>query len=249
VCSSDLSENRIVHGNGLLLAASSLSKNELEQQLAISFLSRKIQGLSPNGNLLLEALATLITKQPASNPKSRAIVRELQTKLTSAELNDFTIFLSGSEKSIDYTELDDKLAAIKGMETTFFSLNKQDDSSLYPLLFNDGRRLIANGKRIIDWDIIVEGDGKLFPFIKTMSSLGAKTTIDQQLNLIKVTSDSSMYSFNLKNHTFVMNGESFGLLENPFKLINGIVYIEGKWLKAIFQVSFEESEEEIVLSM
>ncbi|MGA9225032.1 MAG: stalk domain-containing protein [Mesobacillus sp.] len=242
------SENRIVHGNGLLLAASSLSKNELEQQLAMSFLSQKIHGLTPNNKGLLEALASLIIKQPASNPKSQAIVRELQSKLTSEEINDLTFYLAGVETSIDYTDLNDQLAAIKGMETNFFTLNKQDESGLYPLLFNDGKGLFANGQRIMDWDILVEGDTKLFPFIKTMSSLGAKANVDSRMTSIKVTSSSSNYSFNLKNNTFVMNGESFGLLETPFKMISGTVYIEEHWLEVIFKVSVEESEEEIAIS-
>ncbi|MEH7441077.1 stalk domain-containing protein [Bacillus sp. JJ1122] len=243
------SENRIFHGNGLLLAASSLSKNELEQQLAISLLSQKIQGLEPNNKRLLEALASLIIKQPASNPKSQAIVRELKTKLTSEEINDFTLFLAGIEASIDYIELNDQLAAIKGMGTKFFTLNKQDDSSLYPLLFNDDRRVMANGQKIMDWDILLEGDSKLFPLIKTMSSLGAHTNVDSRMTSIQVTSNNSKYSFNLKNNTFVMNGESFGLLENPFKIISGTVYIEEHWLQAIFKVSIDESEEEIALSL
>jgi len=243
------SENRIVHGNGILLAASSLSKNELEQQLAISFLSQKIKGLDPNNKGLLEALASLIIKQPASKQKSQAIVRELQTKLSNAEINDFILFLAGAETSIDYSELNNQLAAIKGMETKFFTLNKQDASGLYPLLFNDGRRLIANGQRITDWDILIEGDTKLFPLIKTMSSLGFQTNVDSHMTLIKVASSSSKYSFNLKNNTFVMNGENFGLLENPFKMISGTVYIEEHWLEAIFKVSVEESEEEIALSL
>lgn len=243
------SENRIFHGKGLLLAASSLSKNELELQLAISFLTQKIQGLGTNNQRLLEALASLIIKQPASNPKSQAIVRELQTKLTSEEINDFNYFLARIETSIEYTELNDQLAAIKGRGTKFFTLNKLDESALYPLLFNDGRRLNANGQRIMDWDILVEGDSKLFPLIKTMSSLGAHTNVDSRMSSIKVTSSNRKYSFNLKNNTFVMNGENFGLLENPFKIIDGTVYIEKHWLQAIFNVSVDESEEEISLSL
>ncbi|WP_423409938.1 stalk domain-containing protein [Heyndrickxia sp. MSNUG] len=243
------SENRNFHGNGLLLAASSLSKNELEQQLAISFLSQKIQGLGQNNKRLLEALASLIIKQPASNPKSQGIVKELQTKLTAEEINDFTLILAGVETSIDYTELNDQLAAIKGMETKFFTLNKQDESGLYPLLFNDGRRLIVNGQKIMDWDILLEGDSKLFPLIKTMSSLGNQTNVDSRMTSIEVTSNNSKYSFNLKNNTFVMNGKNFGLLENPFKIISGTVYIEGHWLQALFKVSVDESEEEIALSL
>lgn len=243
------SEDRIVQGNGILLAASSLSKSELEQQLAISFLSRKIYGLGPNNQILLEALASLITKQPASKLKSQAIVRELQTKLTNPEINDFIQFLSGIETSIDFTELNEKLSAIKGMETKFFTLNKHDDSGFYHLLFTDGKRIIANGQRIMDWDVVIEGDTKLFPFNETISSFGGQINVDQSLTWIKVTFNNSNYSFNLKNNTFIMNGENFGLLENPFKMINGTVYIGEHWLKAIFKVSVEEGEEEIVLSL
>jgi hypothetical protein len=241
-------DNRIVHGNGLLLVPSSLSKNELEKRLAMSLLSRRFQGLEPNESGILEALASLVTNEPANTSKNQAIVRELKSKLTITELSDFILLLGESENNIDHSMLDEHLASIKGKHTNFFTLNKQDKTGFLPLLFNDGRRLIANGQKVNDWDVLIEGETKLFPLNETMSLFGADTNTDPNFTWIKVTSSSSHYSFNLNNKTFVMNGQTFGLLESPFKKINGKVYIEKHWLEAIFKVSVEESEEEIVLS-
>jgi hypothetical protein len=241
-------DNRIVHGNGLLLAPSSLSKNELKKQLAISLLSRRFQGLKPDERGVLDALASLVTNEPATTSKNEAIVSELQTKLTTAELSEFILLLGEGGSDIDHSVLDERLASIKGMHTNFFTLNKQDETGPYPLLFNDGRRLIANGQEVSDWDVVIEGDKELFPLKETLSLFGFDIKSDPNLNWIKVKSSRSLYSFNLKNKTFVTNEQTFGLLESPFKKINGKVFIEKQWLEAIFKLSIEESEEEIVLS-
>lgn len=241
-------DNRIVHGNGLLLAPSSLSKNELKKQLAISLLSRRFQGLKPDERGVLDALASLVTNEPAMTSKNEAIVSELQTKVTTAELSDFILLLGEGGNDIDHSVLDEHLASIKGMHTNFFTLNKQDETGPYRLLFNDGRRLIANGKEVNDWDVVIEGDKELFPLKETLSLFGFDINSDPNLNWIKVKSSRSLYSFNLKNKTFVTNEQTFGLLESPFKKINGKVFIEKQWLEAIFKLSIEESEEEIVLS-
>ena len=242
-------DNRIVQGNGLVLISKSLSRNELEHQLATALISMKLTQLNKDEEWLLEALASLVTKGTAMNPKAYAVVKELSGKLTKAELNEFTEILYHDHSSLTHRKLDDHLAGIRGMRTDFFTLNKLEDNPFYRLLFKDDRRIIVNGENSNDINIAIDGDRKLYPFVKTMETLGFQTVTDPGMKWIKVSSIGNEYSFNLTNNTFVLNGENFGLLENPFEVINRTVYVEQRWLNGVFKISIEESNQEIVLAV
>lgn len=242
-------DNRSVHGNGLVLVSKSLSRSEMEQQLATAFISMKLPELNKDEEWLLEALASLMTKETSMNPKAYAIVQELTGKLTPAELNEFTKILSHDNSSLNHRKLDEHLTSIRGKGTNFFTLNKLEASAFYRLLFNDDRRIMINGENIDDIDIAIDGERRLFPFVKTMEAMGFQIETDPGMQWIKVSSIGNEYLFNLKNNTFVLNEENFGLLENPFELINSTVYIEQRWLNGVFKILIEENNQEIVLSV
>ena len=242
-------DNRIVQGNGLVLVSKSLSRSELEQQLVTAFISLKLPELNKDEQWLLEALASLLTKETVKNPKAYAIVQELTGKLTQAELKEFTEIFSRDHSSLNHSKLDEHLASIRGRRTNFFTLNKLEASVFYSLLFKDDRRIMVNGENVNDMNIAIDGERRLYPFVKTMETLGFQTEIDPGMNKIKVSTKGIEYMFNLTNNTFVLNGENFGLLENPFELINSTVYVEQRWLNGIFKVSIEENNQEIVLAV
>jgi hypothetical protein len=121
-------KGQIVRTGGLLLVDGTLSKDELEKQLAITFLASKFPGLPAGENWLLDGFASLITNQPASARKSQSIIQEMKNKLTSDELKQFVRFIAENNTPLSHQKLDEKLAKIKGMETLFFTLNKENNS-------------------------------------------------------------------------------------------------------------------------
>jgi hypothetical protein len=82
-----------------------------------------------------------------------------------------------------------------------------------------------------------------------MKSLGYEAAAYNGSATIQVKNGSVQYSFDLKNKTYTMNGNRYGLLDNPFRKINGTIYVEKAWLEAIFKISIVESEDEISLSL
>lgn len=240
--------NHVVRGNGILLAGNKLTDKEFEQQLAISFLSSKFDPLSKIDSWILESLASLVTNQQPENTKSQAIVSELKNTLTAEELNGFINSFSSGSSTIDHLSLDEYMSSIKGMKTSFFSLNIQEGSGVFPLLFMDTRSVVVNGTEREEIGVVVKGDKKLFPLTLTMDALGFKTELGADMKSLEILSASSSYSFNLENKTFIHNGQSFGLLENPFQNILGNFYLDKHWLNAIFKVSVNENEENIILS-
>jgi hypothetical protein len=240
--------NRVVHGNGILLAGNKLTDKDFEQQLAIAFLSSKFDPLAKIDSWILESLASLVTNQDPENTKSQAIVSELKVTLTAAELNKFITSFSSDSSTIGHLSLDEYLSAIKGLKTSFFSLNMQEGSGVFPLLFMDTRSVEVNGNDREEIDVVIKGDKKLFPLAPTMDALGFKTKLGSDMKSLEILSASSTYSFNLENKTFIHNGQSFGLLENPFQNFNGNFYLEKHWLNAIFKVSVKENEDNIIVS-
>lgn len=235
---------RTIHGNGLVLVGNKLTDRELERQLATALLAPKFGTDRGTDGWTIEALASLVTKQEPETAKSNAMVRELAKTLNAEETHAFISYFS-TERHLDVNSLDEYLSSIKGMNTKFFLKNSQKGQAGFPMLFTDSRRVIVNGNEKDDLEVVIKGDQQLFPLMPILDALGYKVKIGTDVMVIS--SDSSQYSFNLKNKTFILDGQSFGLLENPFHNLNGELYLEKHWINAIFKVQVSESEERLIL--
>ena len=194
----------------------------------------------------LETLASLIIKQEPENAKSKAMAEELRNTLSAEETVDFISYFSKVRK-LDASGLDEYLSSVKGRNTKFFLQNSTGDQEVFPLLFTDPRSVIVNGKVRDDLEVVVKNDEHLFPLVPTMAALGYKTKVGTDLTVMQYSSDTSNYNFNLKNKTFILNGQSFGLLENPFQYIHGEWYLEKRWFHGIFKVKVSEKDESFIL--
>lgn len=239
---------RIVRGNGLLLAGSELTDKEFEREMAKAFLSSRFGADEEAEVWILEALASLVTKQEPENEKSRAMVQELIKTLTPEELAAFITYFS-KQGHLDDNSLDESLSSIKGMESDFFSMNSKKGPGFFPLLFTDARSVIVNGDEKEELAVVIKGDQYLFPLVATMDALGYKTKLGQDFTSFEISSESGTYIFNVKNKTFIHGGETFGLLEDPFQNLNGDWYLEKHWLNAIFKVRVSESDEVFILEL
>lgn len=234
-----------VQGNGLLLLGNKFTDKELERQLAMALLASKFGTERSTAGWTLEALASLIARQDPENAKSKAMLKELVTNLTAEEIAAFITYFS-KERLLDGDSLDEYLSGLKGMETEFFIKNSQN-GPVFPLLFTDNRSVFVNGKKQDELKVVVKGNEHLFPLEPAMAALGYQTNIGTDFTEMKFSSAASNFNFNLKNKTFIHNGQSFGLLENPFLNLNGEWYMEKRWLQGIFKVEISESDRSLFL--
>ncbi|MBT2637260.1 hypothetical protein [Bacillus sp. ISL-39] len=237
---------RTTHGTGLLLVGNKLTNKELERQLAMALLASKFGTDRGTEGWTLEALTSLVTKQEPETAKSKAMVRELANTLTAEETAAFITYFS-KERQLDVRSLDEYLSSIKGMNTKFFLKNSQKGQAGFPMFFTDTRSIIVNGNEKDELEVVIKGEEHLFPLVPTMAALGYKAKTGTDFTVMELSSDSSQYSFNLKNKTFILDGQSFGLLENPFQYLNGEWYVEKRWLHAIFKVEFSETDDRLFL--
>jgi hypothetical protein len=237
---------RSVLGNGLLLAGDKLTDKELEREMATALLASKFGTKRGTEGFILETLASLVIKQEPENAKSKAMVTELGNTLSAEETADFITYFS-KESQLDASSLDEYLSSVKGMNTKFFLQNSTEGQAVFPLLFTDARSVIVNGKKKDELEVLVKNDEHLFPLVHTMAALGYTTKIGSDFAVIELSAADSEYSFNLKNKTFMIDGQSFGLLENPFKYINGEWYLEKRWFHGIFKVRISEKDDSFFL--
>ncbi|GAE47050.1 hypothetical protein JCM21738_3992 [Mesobacillus boroniphilus JCM 21738] len=220
----------------------------LEREMAKAFLSCKFEADEEAEVWILEALTSLATKQEPENEKSRVMVQELVKTLTSKEISALITLLS-KERHIDGNSLDESLSSIKGMSTNFFTKNSKKGSGVFPLLFTDERSVLVNGNEKEELAVVIKGDQFLFPLVPTMDALGYKTKLGPEYTTLEMSSERNTYYFNIKNKTFIHEGQTFGLLENPFQNLNGDWYLERHWLNAIFKVRVSESDEAFILEL
>lgn len=237
---------RSVLGNGLLLAGNKLTDKELERDMAIALLASKFETEMGMEGFTLETLASLVIKQEPENAKSKTMAAELRNTLSAEETVDFITYFS-EEEHLDGNLLDEYLSSIRGMNTKFFLQNRQENQEVYPLLFTDTRSVIVNEMESDELEVVVRGDKHLFPLVPTLGALGYKTNIGTDFTVMEFSSDTRNYHFNLKDKTFILNGQSFGLLENPFQYIHGEWYLEKYWFPGIFKVEITENDDSFIL--
>lgn len=237
---------RSVHGNGLLLAGNKLTDKEVEQELATALMASKLGTERGREGFILDTLASLVIKREPENAKSKAMAAELKNTLSAEETVDFISYFS-KERQLDASALDEYLSSVKGRNTKFFLQNSTGDQEVFPLLFTDPRSVIVNGKVRDGLEVVVKNDEHLFPLVPTMAALGYKTKLGTDVTVMEISSAGRNYSFNLKNKTFMIDGQNFGLLENPFQYINGEWFLEKRWFHGIFKVKISEKDDSFFL--
>ena len=104
----------------------------------ILFLKISLRSLSSEEKWILELLTAEMLERPGSGQKSAAVLQELSSKLTETERQSWSnkILL---EDNLNFQKLDEVLGSVKGLKTTFFTLNRNehDQLNLYILLIHE----------------------------------------------------------------------------------------------------------------
>ena len=130
-------------GNGIWIVSSEEQLKELEGQLVYAFFENKFRSLASEEKWILELLTAEVLERPVLGQKSTAVLQELSSKLTEKERQSWSnkILL---EDNLNFQKLDEVLGSVKGLKTTFFTLNKNEHDPLNPLYFVDPRNVVIN---------------------------------------------------------------------------------------------------------
>lgn len=232
-------------GRGIIVTSSRTKEDELKRKL-INYYFEKRYDIEEKW--LIDVLTSYTAKIPAVTAKGKAVLKEMNNKLSDKERETFFNHVKTATGSLTTQILDGYLNEIKGVHTRFFTLNKAESSPFVPLYFYDKRKVIIAEKEQKGLEVIVNEGKMLYPFIDTMEALGFEVNTLPDQETILLLKESNSYRFYLNSPLFIYNEEDYGLLESPLTNINGNIYISKQWIQTLFKVSIEEGEMEIKLS-
>ncbi len=203
--------------------------------------------MSSEEKWILELLTADLLERPVSGQKSTMVLQELSSKLTESERQSWLKKILLEDK-LNFQKLDEALGSIKGLKTTFFTLNRNEHDQLNSLYFVDPRNVMIDEITKENINVVYRGKEILFPFVSTMNELGffVKSTDGTEIELSKV---ENRYKFDMNEPFFYYNEEKFGLLGQPFVVENEVIYIRHQALQSIFNVIVEEDENMIHLKI
>ncbi|MDF1506706.1 hypothetical protein PZE06_00780 [Robertmurraya sp. DFI.2.37] len=236
------------YGSGVMIAKPSLDSQELERRMIDHYFIEKAPELPSEERWILGVLTSIVEERESHNPKVNLLIEELKRHFTEDEIAQF-LALSLKENSLTPQKLDEILSSIAEKNTRFFSLNKNAKTNALPLYFYDSRSLYIGDALKEDIDVILVGNEQFFPFIETMNSLGYEAQLLDDHETVNVNLRNDSYRFYVSQNIYFYNQEHYGLLENPLRMINGRPYMSNRMLKSLFQISFNENEDEIKLSL
>ena len=234
-------------GNGIWIVSSVEQLKELEEQLVYSFFERKFTSLASEEKWILELLTAEMLDKPVSGLKTTKVLQELSSKLTESERQSWLKKVLLEDK-LHFQRLDKVLGSIKGLNTTFFTVNRNELDPLHPLYFIDPRDVVINETTSENIQVIYRGKDILFPLVTTMNELGflVESTDGAEVKLSK---EKNRYTFYINEPFFLYNEERFGLLGQSFVVENEVIYIKHEALQSIFNVIVEEDEHKITLKI
>jgi hypothetical protein len=235
-------------GNGIQIVSSLENFKELEEKLVYSFFENKFKSLLSEEKWILELLTAETLKEPVSGQRSTAVLQELSSKLSETERQSWLKTIQQEVDYLNFQKLDQAFESVNGLKTTFFSLNRSEKVQWTPLYFVDLRNITIHDKVIENIHVVSRGKEILFPFVPTMKELGflVKSNEDDKIEL---SNGKNSYKFDLDQPFFYSNEEIFGLLDQPFVVENGVIYIKREPLKLIFNVIVEEDQNLIKLNI
>jgi len=229
---------------GIKIISPASSAEDIERELINDYFMKKFTKLSNQEKWIIDFLTSLTREKAPAAMKSEIMMAELSQSITNEERNTFVHALQKT-KRLDFTILDQLLGDMKGLKTSFFSINKDENSELTPLLFMDPRKVIINDK-VTDVTIAYRQDKILFPFVDTLKAMGFR--VDTEESTFYASNKTDQFTFFLAQPIFTRNGTDFGLLENPLQVEGGQVYIGIEALQPIFHAEIIENPESIQLN-
>lgn len=236
------------NGNALMIAKPTIETELLERKIVYNYFLEKAKNLPLEERWLMDVLTSLLTGQESKVPKGVEFLADLREKHTEEELSSF-MDLVLKENTLTPESLDELLGSIAGKSTQYFTLNKNEETRLIPLYYTDRRKIFIQDKPQKDLELLLVKGKKYYPFIETLEALGFEVKALADNETILLNKGNNTYRFFVNQNIFIYNEEDYGLLENPLHLINGKVYLESNWLKKIFKIHIQESEDEIKLTL
>ncbi|WP_153720528.1 hypothetical protein [Sporosarcina cascadiensis] len=140
-------------------------------------------------------------------------------------------------------QLDADLKDVMKLDSQYFRKTMHEQEYSYPFLLLDSRKLLLDGGELKEAKVVVKDGKSYYPANELLTGMGYKITSNEQS--IYIESPKRNYRFSKIEPFYVMNERKYDYKEKPYLTINNKLYFDEVWLRRIFLVLIEKSDDAV----
>ncbi|WP_153731186.1 hypothetical protein [Sporosarcina obsidiansis] len=218
--------------------------NVLKQMARMSVQSRfMIPADEPSMNSML---ASILGDQAVGTKAEQGAFNRLKESLSEEQFNMFRQKVRDQiGQKLAAKELDHLLLEVTSFETQYFQKTMHEQRYSYPFLLMDPRKVLLDGNELKEAKVVVLEGKSFYPADEILTQMGYEITSNKQS--IYIESPKRHYRFSKVEPFYVLNDRKYDYLEKPYTVINKKLYFDENWLRRIFLVLIEKSDESIAV--
>lgn len=195
---------------------------------------------------LKELVASFLTGTVFGGEKTKEVAATIVGQFTDDQLTEWREHLRALEgKTINAELLDRELSEVLGASTKYISMNTQTEKS-YPFLYNDPREIYVNTEKKPAIQVVLKDGEVLYGADLLLETLGYDVSVGE--HGYYVISETREFRFPNEPGFYVFNQRRYNTVALPVKQVAGQYFIEESWLKRLFIVEIEKTEDRINIS-
>ncbi|MBY0222927.1 MULTISPECIES: hypothetical protein [Sporosarcina] len=191
-------------------------------------------------------LASILGDQAIGTKAEQGAFNRLKESLDEKKYSAFRQKVRGRiGQELSAAQLDEELQNVMNFDSQYFQKTMHEQQYSYPFLLLDSRNVLLDGEEIKDLKAVVQDEKSFYPADELLTRMGYQITSNDQS--IYIESPKRNYRFSRIEPFYVMNDRKYDYQEEPYKYINGKLYFDEVWLRRIFLVLIEKSDESIAI--
>ncbi len=189
-------------------------------------------------------LASLLGDEPIGTKAEQGAFTQLKESISEQQYEIFRQNIRAKlGKKLTATEMDNMLSKILSFDTEYFKKTMHEQRYNYPFLVLDPRTVLLDGEEVPEVKVVLQDGKSYYPVEELLSKMGYAVRSNEQS--IYIESSTRNYRFSKVQPFYVMNDRKFDYMEKPYISINKKLYFDENWLRRIFLVLIDKSEETI----
>ncbi|WP_313234344.1 hypothetical protein [Sporosarcina ureae] len=218
----------------------------------ISKVIKQVAKMSVHSRFILQAdepsmssmIASILGDAPVGTKAEQAAFSRLKESISAEQYQTFRQNVQEKiGKKLSSSDLDQSLSKILAFDTQYFHMTMKEQKYNYPFLLLDPRTVLLDGEEVPEVKVIVQEGTSFYPAEELLSKMGYSIRSNEQS--IYFDGPNRTYRFSKLEPFYVMNGSKFDYTEKPYTSINKKLYFDENWLRRIFFVLIDKSDETI----
>lgn len=220
-----------------------LSIQSIQRNVVLSQVLSEYE-ITNNTDWLPEIIAAYIVKSDFISTKAKKIKEQLDNYLSPTQMEQWVTDLKNLQgQKVSPKILDNKLTAILGAKTSYFQLNLESQTVIYPILLEDTRAVYIDDLPHEEVKVIVHEGQILYTAQPLLETLGY--TANEGKNGYYVNSATRVFRFPKEPGFYVFNQRRYNTISQPIIKIADQYFIEEAWLTRLFLVELQKGDKRI----